>query len=296
MPSTPSFGGRVLAGVEGRAGGRDANALALALAAPGAPVTLGHVWDWEPVLDVDRSAAAAELLEAERRRWPVPLEVAATGERRTLEGLRQLVARTGADLVVLGASHHGALDRLVLGDLGRAAIHRLAVPVAIAPRGAADAPAHPLRRIGVGWGGSPAAEAALAAARELADRVGATVHVCAAVVPATAFAAATPVAPVLAAAGEAGVLDRVRREVAGLGDDAGRAAVGDPAEVLRRFADEVDLLVLGARRTGRLRRMLLGSPVDALAHHAPCPVLVVPADGPQAGPGAELPVPAGAPA
>jgi len=53
--------------------------------------------------------------------------------------------------------------------------------------------------------------------------------------------------------------------------------VGDPRAEIVRMADEwpADLIVLGARGLGRIKRLLLGSVSLAVARHAPCPVLVV---------------------
>jgi len=53
--------------------------------------------------------------------------------------------------------------------------------------------------------------------------------------------------------------------------------VGDPRAEIVRIADEwrADLIVLGARGLGRIKRLLLGSVSLAVARHASCPVLVV---------------------
>jgi len=53
--------------------------------------------------------------------------------------------------------------------------------------------------------------------------------------------------------------------------------VGDPRAEIVRLADEwrADLIVLGARGLGRIKRLLLGSVSLAVARHASCPVLVV---------------------
>jgi len=54
-------------------------------------------------------------------------------------------------------------------------------------------------------------------------------------------------------------------------------ALGDPRAEIVRQAEEwkADLVVVGARGLGAIKRLLLGSISDAVARHAPCPVLVV---------------------
>jgi nucleotide-binding universal stress UspA family protein len=53
--------------------------------------------------------------------------------------------------------------------------------------------------------------------------------------------------------------------------------VGDPARVLEREAGEgLDLLVLGSRGYGPVRRVLLGGVSESVVRRSPCPVLVVP--------------------
>jgi len=56
-----------------------------------------------------------------------------------------------------------------------------------------------------------------------------------------------------------------------------RVLEGEPREELMRLAEteRADLLVVGARGLGAVRRLLLGSVSLAMARHAPCPVLVV---------------------
>jgi nucleotide-binding universal stress UspA family protein len=54
-------------------------------------------------------------------------------------------------------------------------------------------------------------------------------------------------------------------------------AVGHPAPEILRYADvtDTDLLVVGARGLGTMKRLLLGSVSEAVLRHAACPVLVV---------------------
>ncbi len=56
---------------------------------------------------------------------------------------------------------------------------------------------------------------------------------------------------------------------------------GAPAPVLLEAAAGADLLVLGARGHGGFRTLLLGSVSNQCAHHAPCPVVIVPAERPR---------------
>ena len=51
---------------------------------------------------------------------------------------------------------------------------------------------------------------------------------------------------------------------------------GDPVERLTEASTDLDLLVVGSRRYGPVRRVLLGGVSVALIDHAHCPVLVVP--------------------
>ena len=50
---------------------------------------------------------------------------------------------------------------------------------------------------------------------------------------------------------------------------------GPPAEIIEEFLKGSDLLVIGSRGIGGVRRLLLGSVSSALVQTAPCPVVVV---------------------
>jgi nucleotide-binding universal stress UspA family protein len=53
---------------------------------------------------------------------------------------------------------------------------------------------------------------------------------------------------------------------------------GNPAHVLLEEAQDADLLVVGSRGLGGFRGLLLGSVGQQCAHHAPCPLVIVPHD------------------
>jgi nucleotide-binding universal stress UspA family protein len=57
-----------------------------------------------------------------------------------------------------------------------------------------------------------------------------------------------------------------------------RAVNGLPARELLSAADGAEMLVLGSRGAGGFTRLLLGSVSSQVVHHAPCPVVVIPAE------------------
>jgi len=81
-------------------------------------------------------------------------------------------------------------------------------------------------------------------------------------------------------AGRTHAEEALHRTVEGLGSRAGiesRIEGGDPATAICEVAQEAgaDVIVIGSRGHGFLRRALLGSVSTHVIHHAPCPVLVV---------------------
>ena len=71
---------------------------------------------------------------------------------------------------------------------------------------------------------------------------------------------------------------RIRETLSGLGPDVEiRVEGGDPGERICAVAVEegVDLVVVGSHDVGTLRRVLGGSVSNDVAHHAPCPVLLI---------------------
>jgi nucleotide-binding universal stress UspA family protein len=301
MESSSAFQ-HVIVGVDGRQGGRDAIALARWLVAPNGGLTLAHVRAdglFTPASAASSSGAAGVATEAARagakNAGAVPEALAADGSRELLErertdaelkadvvgvvassigrGLHQLADGEGADLVVVGSSHRGFLGRVFLGDDTRASLNGAPCAVAVAPLAYARELA-PVRTIGVGYDGSDESEAALALARELASRCGARVRALRVVqMPGSFYAGFGGVAwgNTLET-----ILDEAKQKMAELDGVDGEAVLGLPGEELAALGDQVDLLVVGSRAYGPVRRLMLGSSSNYLAGHARCPLLVLP--------------------
>lgn len=141
-----------------------------------------------------------------------------------------------------------------------------------------------MNRIVVGVDGSAGSQAALAWAVDEARLHGATLVAVnaweAPIVYGSGFAP-VPALPPDGAYEDAArsLLDSALEQVVG-SDEAiniERHVVEGPAgEVLLSAAHDADLLVLGSRGHGTLMGMLLGSVSQHCAHHAPCPVVIVP--------------------
>jgi nucleotide-binding universal stress UspA family protein len=138
-----------------------------------------------------------------------------------------------------------------------------------------------MQRIVVGVDGSYGSQRALRWAIDEARRRDATLEVVHAWhVPygaSTAYLGVAPIDPGPIEAAEQRLLDQTveREDTRGL--DVTRALVCDgAARALVDVAKGADLLVVGARGRGGFVGLLLGSVSNAVAHHAPCPVVVVP--------------------
>jgi nucleotide-binding universal stress UspA family protein len=72
------------------------------------------------------------------------------------------------------------------------------------------------------------------------------------------------------------MLKEANERIKQLPDVQGRAVYGLTGEELASFGDEVDILVVGSRGYGPMRRLVLGSTSDHLERHARCSLLVLP--------------------
>jgi nucleotide-binding universal stress UspA family protein len=281
----------VIVGVDGRPTGRDAIALAARLVSPEGKLTLVNVHSGElrpvhaatPGMVGEERDASHELLARERAEAEVEGELVSYVALSPGRGLHSCAEERGADLIVVGSCGRGLLGRAMLGDDTRAALNGAPCAVAIAARGYAEHPL-PLASLGVGYDGSRESDAALEAARVVAAQQRAKLTALEVVsVPTYSFAGMAP--PALGETIEALVAD-AREQLRGLEGVEGRAVYGLPGEELASFSDEVNLLVVGSRNYGPVRRLVLGSTSDYLERHTRCSLLVLPRRAPQAEPAA----------
>jgi nucleotide-binding universal stress UspA family protein len=206
-------------------------------------------------------------------------------ERRVLRELsapRALVGLAegeGADLIVVGSAHRGTVGRVLLGTVGERLLYGAPCAVAVAPRGYAGNEQLGSGIIGVAYDGNEESRLALSGAIALVTLLGGELRVITAVPDVAAL-----VVPEIS-------LDDYREDlrrhyrmvqeqaVREIGEAVRATAVledGEPAEAITGNAVDLDLLVIGSRGYGPIRRTLLGGVSAKIMRTAPCPVIVVP--------------------
>jgi nucleotide-binding universal stress UspA family protein len=222
------------------------------------------------------AATIAETLGADTASAVRPVVVCDLPARALLDAAR------GADLLVVGPRGRGEVRELILGSVSQACLHHSSCPVAIvrasdehaASKAGDDEP------IVAGVDGSEDSARALRWAIDEARARGVTVAaVHAWHVP---YSMSFAVAAVDFSAFE----DAARRLLDQMVDAAEADSPGVPvervlvagsaADALLGAARGAALVVVGGRGVGGFRGLLLGSVSQQLAHHAACPVVVVP--------------------
>lgn len=231
-----------------------------------------------------RTETERTLEDARRRltkRWPSTASQLLYGDPRGV--LVETARRSATDLIVMGARGLGAVAAFLLGSVSLDVARRAPCSVLVC-RG----PARPLRTVTIGLDGSPCAADALSIFSGLPLPAELAVRLVGVAEP-LRYPASAPelLSGALMAAIEREEEARRHRLTAVL-DDAGRAlqsrlrtvtretSVGSPADVLIRDAAgaDSDLIVVGPRGMGALKRMMLGSVSETVLRHAACPVLI----------------------
>ncbi|UGS36355.1 universal stress protein [Capillimicrobium parvum] len=262
----------IVVGVDHNPESRDAVALARQVAdAAGGSLLLVHAYPYE-LLPLEGTVTEIEVIEDLRddaAAFAAGLrdELAPGAATRVIpdtspgRALHDVCEEAEAGLLVLGSHRRSADGRAAAGGTAKAALHHAPCPVLVAPRGVASAERFSVTTIGVGFDGSPEAVHALGLAREAAQATGGEIVLLTAVAKATDAQAAR---------------DRVAEAADGLPVE---VLEGKAADVLVARSERLDLLVLGSRGWGPLRRLLLGSTSERVVRDAGCAILVVPRGG-----------------
>jgi nucleotide-binding universal stress UspA family protein len=286
---------KIVIGYDGGNAAEDALALAQVIG-PDTQLVLTGVFPQGPFVDHQQDPAFTRTIESAAER------VGARADTRTstspAHGIHDAAAQYSADLIVVGSSHGAEPRRMVAGEVGAQLLQGAPCAVTVAPAGWRHHGVI-LEKIGVALDGGGESREALHAAVELARATGAELRlVTVAASGASAFGWGYGVFAV-----ETGMQDAYEshlREASRLVPDdvavTSEVLAGGPVwDVLGRESEHVDLLCIGSRGYGPVRRVLVGSVSAELMEHAGCPVLVVPrgiAGAPAAAPGHAVAEPA----
>lgn len=289
----------IVVGVDGREGGRDALALAgrLALLAGGEIVAV-RALPFDVYVAHGGGPNYNSLAEPETKRQ-LEADLAAAGltarthlvpDASPARALHRVAEAERADVIVVGSTRHGPFGRVFTGDDAAGTLHGSSCPVAVAPRGLADQEWTPVTTIGVGFDAGPEAQQALALAAALAADCGASLAVQTAVSAPLAYADFAAYDSDWLGRAKELAKQHVDEAIADLPVEAtGNVAEGGAVDELVELSATVDLLVLGSRAWGPVRRTVIGSTAANLMRKAHCPVLVLPRGAATGQPGEQEP-------
>jgi nucleotide-binding universal stress UspA family protein len=213
----------------------------------------------------------------------VPVEII-TKWGHPIEEILRAATRLRADLIVMAAKGHSDLHLIFLGSVSQGVAHNTLRPILIARPGA-----HEVRKVVVGYHGTPSAKRALAFLGRLALPAEAEIVLVTAVEPFT-MPEGMPPAYRSEALRESYAINEERRKKASTAlsalateIEAGGRKVstevesGNAADVLDEATKRHDaqLLVLGSRRPRPEGNLLLGTTAERLMRHSPVSVLLV---------------------
>ena len=282
----------ILIGVDGSDRSEDAVAFGRLLARVSrARVTLATAYPSEPAAAHDAEGEYGRFLRREAEgmleRMAAllgdvgELETRAIADSSPARALQGLGGELNAGVIIVGSSHTGKAGRVLPGSTAERLLHGSPCAVAVVPRDYRVANAHAIESIGCAWDGRPEADAALAAAEDLARHLSASLCVVRVLEPEHRVypselgeryvqviggrrekarrAVETRVAHLSAAVRAEGVLDE-----------------GDAARELIGVSERVDVLVIGSRGYGPLRAVLLGGVSGKVIRASSCPVVAIP--------------------
>lgn len=275
---------RLLVGIDGREGGRDALALAHALGEhEGGSALVVTVLSTGPLpmefalLRPEEAGPAQPRFEEAREALPgLEIETQAYDGGSPAGILTTLAEGAGFDAIVVGSPHRGAVGRVMIGSVATSLLNGAPADVAVAPKGYGKERHGGPRTIAVAYDGGPESKHALRRAERLAGAASATIRLLTVVRPAAAVPVMVPGAysPQFPAHPESLLNEGLKSIDPRIAAETRRLDGTVTTELVRACEDDVDLLVLGSRGYGPVTRVLLGSVSRQLVQHAPCPVLV----------------------
>ncbi len=270
---------KIIIGYDGTDTAEDALAFGQALRQGTATelVVVGVFPDW-PYFDPEQQdqfarkvEAAAHLIGAQADAFP---------SNSPARGLHEAAEELGADLVVVGSASETTVGHMSAGNVAVSLLHGSPCAVVVAPVGLRSAEVA-LNEIAVALDGSDESREAQHTAVALAQASGAKLRLVTVIVAAQASAfgwgyGVFDIETELRAAYQR-TLDEAASQVPdGIDVKTELLSPGSVSELIDQAARGVDLLCLGSRGYGPIRRVLLGSTSAQIVKHAPCAVLVVP--------------------
>jgi nucleotide-binding universal stress UspA family protein len=283
----------IIIGFDGSPAGHDALALGRRLAlTTGASTTVVCVHPHQPptanvtagaaVALSGRTGAERALDQARRTMDDVPdVRFHAKAETSPARALREAAMEAAAAVIVIGSTHRRGLARAA-GTTADRIICAAPCAVAVAPVGYADR-GEPslLGAVGAAVDGGSETERVARVAARIARGARARLRLLVVVghegaAPSTR---ANPLGSPLRTAVRRNADRVLDRAVAAAGPDADvqrRVVEGPPATTIVAAANDLDLLVVGSRGRGPLRRVMFGTVGGAVLRDAGCPVLAIP--------------------
>ena len=238
--------------------------------------------------DEDLVLDASEALEQARRELEpegIPVECRELTSTSAARALHETSEAEDAGLLVVGSTRRGPVGRVIPGSTAERLMHGAPCPIGIVPPGW-EAGAG-LNTIGVAYVDTDEGREALRGAHAVARRAGASLRVLTAVKAGLAMYGETqartaeqPGKDFDEVEGELRVRaeNALRRATEALDGDVAvevDAFVEDPADVLVRVSENLDLLICGSRGYGPVRAVLLGGVSRRLTAEARCPVCLL---------------------
>ncbi|MGA8533058.1 MAG: universal stress protein [Candidatus Tumulicola sp.] len=235
-----------------------------------------------PLLQALDAEADASLAAAERRVRDAGL----SARRAKLDGppARALLAyarQVRSDAILMGTHGRSGLERLALGSTAEDVIRAASVPVIAIPQRCPEIRAAALSRLLVAVDGSPAADAALAVACDIARREKATLTICAIAEPGAFDWDDVDRDLFLSAPVEEQARPLLERSARRAADACVKAGVdlrsgSAVAEILAAAVDcGAECIVMGTHGRAGLPRFILGSVAEGVLRSSPLPVCIV---------------------